>query len=185
MKRNLVFFCLGTAVLACLGGFQSMGYAQSQEHTSGASLEANKALVRRWIEKGFNTRDLTVVDQLFVEDFPVNERKIGRAALKQNMSRRFSAFPDLHVTITELLAEGNKVVVWYKAEGTQKGEFEGIRPSGKTASWIGADLLRIENDKIVEARFLDDSLGLMRQLGVTIPPPGFISAPNHQPDKHP
>jgi hypothetical protein len=37
--------------------------------------------------------------------------------------------------------------------------------------WIGADLFRIEKGKIVECRFVDDSLGLLRQLGATVSPP--------------
>ena len=171
MKRKLIFLWFGIAILTCLRASQSTGQAQSQEHTGGTSFEANKALVRRWIEEGFNKRDLKVVDELFVEDFTVNERKIGRAGLKQSMSRRFTAFPDLHVTITEVLAEGDKVVLWYTVQGTQRGEFEGIRPTDKPVNWFGADLLRVENGKIVEARFLDDSLGLMRQLGATLSPP--------------
>jgi steroid delta-isomerase-like uncharacterized protein len=170
MRRKFIFLWLGLAILGCLGRSQSVGGTPSQQSSEGSGLEQNKILVRRWIEEGFNKRDLKVVDELFAEDFIVNERKIGREGLKQSMSQRFTAFPDLHVTITELLAEGNKVVIWYTAKGTQRGEFEGIRPTGKPVSWIGADLLRVENGKIVEAHFLDDSLGLMRQLGATLAP---------------
>jgi hypothetical protein len=65
--------------------------AQSRSHTGAINLEENKALVRRWIEEGFNKRNLKVVDELFVEDFTVNERKIGRARLKQSMSRHITA----------------------------------------------------------------------------------------------
>ena len=163
-----MFLWLGLAILDCLGRSQSVGGTPSQQSSEGSGLEQNKILVRRWIEEGFNKRDLKVVDELFVEDFSVNGRKVGREGLKQSMSRRFTAFPDLHVTITELLAEGDKVVIWYTAQGTQKGEFEGVRPTGKLVNWVGSDLLRVEGAHIVEGRFLDDSLGLMRQLGATL-----------------
>ena len=73
--------------------------------------------------------------------------------------------------ITEAVAERDKVVVWYTVQGTQTGEFEGIRATGKQVRWYGADLFRIENGKIVECRFVDDSLGLLRQLGATVSPP--------------
>jgi predicted ester cyclase len=56
-----------------------------------------------------------------------------------------------------------------KARGTQQGDFGTVRATGKRATWIGSDLLWFEGNTIVEARFLDDSLGLMRQLGA-VPP---------------
>lgn len=60
------------------------------------------------------------------------------------MNQRLAAFPDLQVTITDILAEGDKVVIWYAARGTHRGEFEGIAPTGRRVNWIGSDLLRIE-----------------------------------------
>ena len=170
MRRKHIFLWLGLVILSCLGQSQSVGDTPSQQRTEGIGLEQNKVLVRRWVEEGFNKRDLKVVDELFVEDFLVNGRKVGRAGLKQSMSQRFTAFPDLHVTTIDLLAEGDKVVIWYTAQGTQRGEFEGVRPTGKLVNWFGSDLLRVEGGHIVEGRFLDDSLGLMRQLGATLSP---------------
>ena len=79
MARKFIFLQVGLAILICLGGAQSRGVAQSQSRAGGSTLEQNKALVRRWIEDGFNKRDLKVVDVVFAEDFLVNGRKIGRA----------------------------------------------------------------------------------------------------------
>jgi steroid delta-isomerase-like uncharacterized protein len=157
----------------CFGDARSVGGAQSAQPVRTVNLEENKALVRRWIEDGFNKRNLAAIDEIFVEDFSVSGQRIGRTGLKQSMTRRFTAFPDLQVTITEVIAEGDKVVIWYTARGTHRGEFEGVRPTGKLVNWIGSDLLRIAAGKIVEGWFLDDSLGLLRQLGATFsPPPG-------------
>ena len=128
------------------------------------TLEQNKAVVRRWIEEGFNKRNTAVVDEVFVEDVVIGGQAMGRARLRENMRRRLAAFPDLEVTITDILAEGDKVVIWYEARGTHRGEFEGVAATGRRATWIGSDLLRIDRLKIVEGRFLDDSLGLLRQL---------------------
>ena len=169
MRRQNVLLCVGLAVL--LSATHSSGNAQAQQRTPVNSLEQNKALVRRWIETGFNKKDLRVVDELFVENFIVNGQKIGRQGLKQGMTGRLTAFPDLHVTITEILAEGDKVGLWYTVQATQKGNLEGIPATGKQVTWAGADLLRVAGGKIVEAQFLDDSLGLLRQLGATVSPP--------------
>jgi steroid delta-isomerase-like uncharacterized protein len=133
--------------------------------------EQHKTLVRRWFEEGFNEKDLAVVDDLFDPDVVVNGQRAGRLGLKQSMSRFIQAFPDLRVTTTDVVAEGNVVVAWYTVQGTQRDTFEGIPASGKSVGWSGADLFRIEQNKIVECRFLDDSLGLLRQLGATFVPP--------------
>lgn len=169
-RRAMVFLGLAFSVLVGLGGARSIAAAQSQQGEGQVSLERNKALVRRWIEEGFNGRDLKVIDVVFKEDFTVNRSRIGRAGLKQNMTGRFRAFPDLRVTIVEIVAEGDKVGIWYTVQGTQKGEFEGVRPTGKQVNWFGADFLRVQGSQIVEGWFVDDSLGLLRQLGVTFSP---------------
>ena len=139
MAQKFIALRVGLLILICLGGAQSMGVAQSQQRTGGASLEQNKALVRRWIEEGFNKRDLKVVDESFGEDFIVNGLKVGRGKLKQSMSRHLDAFPDLHVVIDEIIAEGDKVGIWYTAQGTQRGEFQGVPPTGKHVNWVGVD----------------------------------------------
>ena len=163
-----MFLWLGLAIPMCISGSQSLNSAQWQQRNATGDLERNKAMVRRWIEEGFNKRDSKVVDELFAEDFLVNGRKIGREGLRQSMNRHLTAFPHLHVVIVEIVAEGDKVVIWYTVEGTQKGEFDGVPPTGKKVNWFGADLLRIAGGKIVEGRFVDDSLGRLRQLGATI-----------------
>ena len=162
---------LGLALLICVEGSPSTINAQTKKAPSQIQLERNKALVRRWIEEGFNKRDVRVVDDIFVETLTINGVLIGRENLKKSMRRRFTAFPDLHVTIEEIIGEGDKVGIWYTAKGTHKGEFEGVPATGKQVNWFGFDLLRIRGGKISRARFIDDSLGLMRQLGATLSPP--------------
>jgi len=171
MGQKRLSFSIGIAAVICLGGFQSMCAAVSPQRAARTNGEQAKTLVRSWIERGFNRGDLTVVDELFIPEVIVNDQRVSRQMLKQSMSRFLTAFPDLHVTITDIVAEGDKVVIWYSAQGTQTAEFEGIRATGKQAQWYGADLFRIEKGRIVECRFLDDSLGLLRQLGATLSPP--------------
>jgi steroid delta-isomerase-like uncharacterized protein len=156
MLRSCLSLGLGLAVLGHLGD---------------SPTERNKGLARRWIEEGFNKRNLTVVDELFAERFAVNGHAIGREGLRQSMSRHIASFPDLHVTIDDMVAEGGKVGLWYTVEGTHQGEFEGIPPTGKQVKWTGSDLLTIEGGKVSEGRFLSDSLGLLRQMGASVSPP--------------
>lgn len=77
-----------------------------------------------------------------------------------------SGFPDIKMTIEEVVAEGDKVVFRVTVHGTHKGEFKGIAPTGKQVTMTGMQIWRIEGGKIVEGWFNRDDLGLMQQLGV-------------------
>lgn len=186
MRRASLFRWIALLVLICPVWSDASAYAQARRDSGDARTDRNKALVRRWIEEGFNQRSVMVVDELFGERFAVNGHVIGRDGLKQSMSRHLAGFPDLHVTIDEILAEGHQVGIWYTVEGTHRGEFEGIPPTHKPVKWFGFDLLSLEGDRISEGRFVSDSLGLLRQLGATVssPPAPAISesatAPNDE-----
>jgi predicted ester cyclase len=94
--------------------------------------------------------------------------------MKQSMNRHLRGFPDLHVTIDDILAEGQKVGVWYTVEGTHRGEFDGIAPTGKRVKWVGFDLFSVQDGKIAEARFLSDFHGLLTQLGASVSLPTSV-----------
>jgi len=132
-----------------------------------STAEQQRALVLRWIEEGFNQRNLAVVDEVFAEHATVNGSVVGRGGLKRSMIRHVASFPDLGVRIDDIVADGTKVAIWYTAEGTHRGEFEGIPPTGKRVKWSGVDLLTFDGGKISAARFSSDLLGMLRQLGVT------------------
>jgi steroid delta-isomerase-like uncharacterized protein len=82
-----------------------------------------------------------------------------------------SAFPDIKYTVQEFVAEGDKVMAYWTAQGTHRGEFRGIPPTGKLVNYRGFDLYRLSNGRLVE-RFggFNDDLMLLQQLGaVTLP----------------
>lgn len=82
-----------------------------------------------------------------------------------------AAFPDLHVTVEDMVAEGDKVVARVTMSGTHKGEFMGIAPTGKQITVGIIEILRIAGGKVVEHWNVVDSLGMMQQLGA-VPAPG-------------
>ncbi len=77
----------------------------------------------------------------------------------------------MQCTIEDLIAEGDKVVAYWRAQATHQGENMGVSPTGNRVDFMGIAINRIEGGKIVEARGLGDSLGLLRQLGA-VPEPG-------------
>ncbi len=129
MRQKAIFIWVALNCLFCLAGSGSVG-ASAEPRAGEVSPEQHKTLARRWIEEGFNKRDLKVVDEIFDEGFAVNGQRIGREGLRQSMRRFLTAFPDLQVTITDIIAEGDKVGMWYSVQGTHRGEFQesGRRP---------------------------------------------------------
>jgi predicted ester cyclase len=93
------------------------------------------------------------------------------------MQRHLRGFPDLQVRIDAIIAQGNRVGIWYTVEGGHEGEFEAIPPTHHRVTWAGSDLFTIDHGRIAEARFLSDLHGLLTQLGATGSPPGAPKPP--------
>ena len=140
------------------------------------SNDQNKALIRRLMEEVFNQGNTSLVDELFVPDFVEHEElppgtPPGIDAVKTLPIVFRSAFPDFQITIDDVIAEGEKVVVRSTWSGTHEGEFMGIPPSGKSVSFGVYDTIRIAGGKVVEHWGQMDNMSLMQQLEV-IPAPG-------------
>ncbi len=138
------------------------------------STEANKALVRRYVEEVINQGNVAAIDDFnpptYVNHLP-GSPPLDVAGVKQFVTMVRTAFPDMHQTIEDLIAEGDKVVQRATLRGTHQGEFQGIPPTGKPVSVTLMNISRIADDKIVEDWVNFDQLGMLQQLGV-IPQPG-------------
>jgi predicted ester cyclase len=139
------------------------------------STEANKASVRRFYDEVFNKKNRAAIDEFIapnhVEHAAPPGTPGGLAGAKQTITMYLTAFPDLHFTVEDTIAEGDQVVVRLTARGTQQGAFMGIPPTGKQATVTAIDINRIVGGKSVEHWLEMDTLGLLQQLGV-IPAPG-------------
>jgi len=139
------------------------------------SAEENKAIARRWYEDGFNAHNVGLIDELFTADFvehtPSGPPTNGRDKVKQGLMGVFAALPDLRVTIDDMIAEGDKVVVRFTSRATHQGDLMGIPATGKPMTTTTITILRFAHGKIAEDWVETDMLGMMRQLGV-IPTPG-------------
>ena len=130
------------------------------------SLEKNKAIVRRLYEAD-NKKDLSILDDLVSPDFfdPQFGLK-GPVAYKAFETEFFKGFPDWQETIQEMAAEGDKVWVDFKAEGTHKGEWKGLAPTGKKINASCVQIWRIANGKVVQKDSIIDWLDALKQLGI-------------------
>jgi predicted ester cyclase len=119
--------------------------------------EQNKALVRAYYDRVINGRDLDAVDQFFAEERMVEGVRRGCFAY-------FNAFPDLHCSLDELIAEGDKVFLRTTMTGTHDGEYKGIDPTGRHVSAEAAEVFRIEDGRFIGYWCMTNVAGLMRQL---------------------
>jgi steroid delta-isomerase-like uncharacterized protein len=139
------------------------------------SIEQNKTNFRRVPEEIFNQGKLELIDEIFAADYVEHVplppgMPAGREAVKQFIAMLRAAFPDLHYTIEDELAEGDMVVDRVTVQGTHQGDFMGIPASGKQATWGEIHMGRFASGKLVEHWANQDQLGMLQQLGI-IPTP--------------
>jgi steroid delta-isomerase-like uncharacterized protein len=122
----------------------------------------------------------TLVEKFYAADYVLHdpsqpEPVRGVDGVRAFISGIASAFPDMHCTIDDVVADGDKVVQRLTARGTQQGTFQGMPPTGKPVEiWLMV-ISRIADNRIVEEWQLVDSLSMLQQLGV-IPTPDQASA---------
>jgi steroid delta-isomerase-like uncharacterized protein len=135
----------------------------------------NKAVIRRWIEEGWNNGNLDVADDLYTSDFFAASMEEGIPdlrgpdAVKEMVRRLRSAFPDVYFRIDLLVGEGDTVVGAFTIEGTHLGELHGIARSGRRVRFAAIDIWRLEDGRIAERRAaVADVFSMLRQLGVKL-----------------
>jgi len=136
---------------------------------------------RRLLEEPFNEGRFELVDELVAPDAidhdpatPAHMRDLpGPEVFKSTVRMYRAAFPDVRITVDDVIAAGDKVVVRWHSEGTHLGELEGLAPTGARGSVTGIGIDRWKDGKVVESWVQWDNLGLARQLGAA-PPEGSI-----------
>ena len=140
----------------------------------GPNEAANKAIVRRFVEEFQDQHRVEAVDELVSRDFvnrsgtvrdiPGMERATDFDGMKEIDSMYRKSFPDQHVTIRDMAADGDKVWTYKTFSAVHTGEFMGIAPTGRTVTIDAIDIMRVVDGKIVEHWAVQDVWGLMRQL---------------------
>jgi predicted ester cyclase len=126
------------------------------------STRENKEIVRRYWEGRFNQKDYDVVDQLVASAADVEQQKSW-------LDQFHKAWGDVHVTLDEVVAEGDMVAVHFTFETTHTGEWEGFAPTGKRGTARGMALCWLQNGKIVkdDVAYSDGYELLAKQADVT------------------
>ncbi|MFO7632480.1 MAG: ester cyclase [Caldilinea sp.] len=123
------------------------------------SKSENKALARRWIEAR-NRSDLDAALACWAED--------AHDWLSKAFNRFTVAFPDIHITIDEIIAERDKVVLRWTLTGTHRGVWRTVPATGNLVEWHATDIYTIVDGRLASLVRGADSLELLRQIGVTV-----------------
>ena len=137
---------------------------------SSASVEANKAIIQRWWGAMNDGSAGAIIDEIYAADYILHDPTqpkptIGTEGIREFIGMVTAAFPDLRMTLDDLVAEGDRVVQRLTARGTHQGEFFGVPASGNSiVVWLYVTS-RIADGKVAEEWQLLDALSLMQQIG--------------------
>ncbi len=131
------------------------------------TIEANKALVRRFVDEIFVQGRPEAVDELLADDFVPHTWPFsgdGKADLKAAIERVSKGLSDPVFTIEDMIAEDDRVAVRLTASARQTGPFMSMPPSDRSYSIGEIHIFRIREGKVTEHWHQFDAMGMMRQL---------------------
>ena len=136
--------------------------------THADSLSDNKAIVLRSENELWSKGNLAVADELYSPDFVchfvVGPEWKGVEGIKNAVASHRTSFPDWQEKVEDIVAEGDRVVIRFTSTGTQRGEFQGIAPTGRKVRIEEVAIFRLSHGKIVEQWGMPDLHGLLAQL---------------------
>lgn len=138
------------------------------------SEETNKNGIRRMIEELWNKGNMDIAPELYTEDYVLHSSTGVEVTGVENVVKQIAlirdALPDIHASLEDIIAEGDKVAYRMKITGTHKGELSGIPPTGKILTMTASLISRSVDGKEAEAWAVQDRLSMFQQMGVTPPP---------------
>jgi predicted ester cyclase len=125
------------------------------------------ALVARFFRDVLNRENPAAAAELLAADFAVHHPAFDEGTPGEEIVRQFlTGFPDLHYTVAEIIADGDRAVVRWSATGTHRGEFLRIAPTERQVTVVGADVFHSASGRLAATWVNSDLFGLFKQLGV-------------------
>jgi len=129
--------------------------------------DANRQLVRAALQRVFGQHNRSAVDEYFAPSLA--------PAVRTHYDELIRGFPDLTVSVNEILADGDYVAARLTLRGTHRGPFAGVAATERAMTWGSMRFYRIENDMVAETWAIQDRLGLFQQLGLVQADIGGVS----------
>lgn len=130
-------------------------------------MTVNKDIIKQYSKKLWEVRDLSVIDDCVDPDAKIHSPLstiAGKETMREIVDKWLTAFPDLHITWEDFIAEGDRVVSRWHAEGTHLGGFFDTKPTHKEIKYSGVTTYRLKNGKITEYWTLVDMHSILSQL---------------------
>ncbi|MGD0020356.1 MAG: ester cyclase [Candidatus Limnocylindrales bacterium] len=125
----------------------------------------NKAIVLRYWERCWNHQNPSAILETHHETFAQNGVPLGTAAFERSLAGFFQAFPDVHVSIEDVMALDDRVLTRVVYYGTQTGPYEGLQPTGHRIRVTGLELFLLLDGRIIQHWHEMDHLAILRQIG--------------------
>ncbi len=134
--------------------------------------EANRHNVETLFQT-FNTGDLGRLDDLIAADYVGPQGDKGPDGFRKVIAGLRAAFPDIHYTVDDVVAEGDRVAIRWHWTGTHRAPFRVIPATGKSVTNAGLAIFRLAGGKVVAAALETDRLGFLEQIGAVPANGGF------------
>jgi steroid delta-isomerase-like uncharacterized protein len=157
--------------IACFG---CAGTARS----SNMTIEQNKQRARSIYDAVLTQGQTDLLQDLISPDFVGAHGETGPAGFATTIAGLRAAFPDIRYTVEDVVAEGDRVVLRWRWEGTHRAAFRGFAPTGKRVSDSGISIYQLRDGKIIRAWLETNRLGFLQQIGVIAPDAALRSADN-------
>ncbi len=136
------------------------------------SAEENKALLRRYISEVWDKQNPIAVEQFLAPNYQRHLSPMAAPLTREGQQHRLlgfrTVFPDMHLTVEDMIAEGDRIAFRSTMRGTHQGSFLGIAPTGKHVTVGLIDVIRIEDGQFVEQWGGPDLWDLLQQLGAEV-----------------
>ena len=176
MKKRLTLL---TSVIVALAMFSSCSKNSGADSAAGGGMslqDSNKAGTKGFYEDVFNAHNPAAVDKYCTTDFVDHNPDPGMTGkgsdeLKKALINWFAAFPDIHVTVDKMVAEGDMFAAVCTFTGTMKGDMMGAKATNKPFKVTGVDVMKIKDGKATDRWGAFDAMGMVMQTGMQMPPP--------------
>jgi predicted ester cyclase len=127
--------------------------------------EANKRVVHRLFHDGMNQGRFELVEQLIAPSFVGATGERGPSAFVNVVAGLRAAFPDIHYTLDDVIAEGDRVVVRWTWTGTHRNAYRGFETTNKRVKNTAIAIFELEGEKLTRAWLENDRLGFLQAMG--------------------